>query len=84
MKKATLNSDFYQEMTKKNIGVYTQEEQNRLRDGKVIILGLGGVGGAIAILCVRSGIGSISGVDPDRMSLGRPRKNGKWPSQCRL
>ena len=43
MKKATLNPGFYQEMTKKNIGVYTQEEQNRLRDGKVIVLGLGGL-----------------------------------------
>ncbi len=64
-----LNSDFYQEMTKKNIGVYTQEEQNMLRKGKVIILGLGGVGGSIATLCARSGIGSISGVDPDTFEI---------------
>lgn len=69
MKNSALNPDFYQEMTKKNIGVYTQEEQNRLRDGKVIVLGLGGVGGAIAMLCVRSGIGIISGVDPDTFEV---------------
>ena len=69
MKNATLHPHFYQEMTKKNIGVYTQEEQNRLYYGKVIILGLGGVGGAIAMLCVRSGIGSISGVDPDTFEV---------------
>lgn len=36
---------FYWEMVKKNIGVYTTEEQKRLKDGKVIIFGLGGVGG---------------------------------------
>lgn len=69
MKGFTSSSDFYKEMTKKNIGVYTQEEQDRLRDAKVIILGLGGVGGAIASLCARSGVGSISGVDPDRFEL---------------
>lgn len=69
MKNSALELDFYQEMTKKNIGVYTQEEQNRLRDGKIVILGLGGVGGAIATLCVRSGVGSISGVDPDTFEV---------------
>ncbi len=52
-------------MTKKNIGVYTLEQQARLRQSKVIIFGLGGVGGLEAILCARTGIGHISGVDPD-------------------
>ncbi len=56
---------FYAEMTKKNIGVYTPDQQARLRHSKVIIFGLGGVGGLEAILCARSGIGHISGVDPD-------------------
>lgn len=57
--------DFYNEMTKKNIGVYSEEEQKKLRDSKVIIFGLGGVGGMAAILCARSGIGHLSGIDPD-------------------
>lgn len=60
---------FYKEATKKNIGVYTEEEQSRLRNSKVIIFGLGGVGGMEAILCARSGIGHISGVDPDIFEL---------------
>lgn len=57
--------DFYREMTKKNIGVYTEEQQEKLRDSKVIIFGLGGVGGMESILCARAGVGHISGVDDD-------------------
>lgn len=60
---------FYQEMTKKNIGVYSAQEQHALQNSKVIIFGLGGVGGMEAILCARSGIGSITGVDPDQFEI---------------
>ncbi len=65
MNKDDAINEFYWEMIKKNIGVYTEEQQNKLRNSKVIILGLGGVGGMEAVLCARSGIGHISGVDPD-------------------
>jgi molybdopterin/thiamine biosynthesis adenylyltransferase len=64
-----LSDDFYSEMTKKNIGVYTLEEQTKLRNSRVIIFGLGGVGGMEAILCARAGIGHISGVDPDTFEI---------------
>lgn len=60
---------FYMEMVRKNIGVYTEEEQQRLRDAKVIIFGLGGVGGFEAILCARMGIGHVTGVDPDEFEI---------------
>ena len=53
--------DFYVEMTKKNIGVYSQEEQNKLRASKIIIFGLGGVGGLEAILCRVTGKAGWSG-----------------------
>jgi molybdopterin/thiamine biosynthesis adenylyltransferase len=66
--------DFYYEMTKKNIGVYTEDEQLRLRNSKVIIFGLGGVGGMEAILCARTGIGHISGVDPDIFELSNTNR----------
>lgn len=64
-----MGSQFYDEMTRKNIGVYTKEEQRKLLNSKVVILGLGGVGGAVATLCVRSGVGHISGVDPDTFDI---------------
>lgn len=56
---------FYQQLTFKNIGVYTPAQQETLRHSRVIILGLGGVGGMAAMLCARMGIGHITGVDPD-------------------
>ncbi len=58
-------SDFYKEFTQKNIGVYSETQQNRLKDARIIILGLGGVGGFEAMLAARHGIGHITGVDPD-------------------
>ncbi len=66
--------EFYREVTKKNIGVYTEEEQTRLRDSRIIIFGLGGVGGMESILCARSGIGHISGVDPDIFELSNTNR----------
>lgn len=65
-----INEDaFYKEMVKKNIGVYTEDEQERLRKARVIIFGLGGVGGMEAILCARMGIGHVTGVDPDEFDI---------------
>lgn len=66
--------EFYNEVTKKNIGVYTKEEQEKLRASRIIIFGLGGVGGMESILCARSGIGHISGVDPDIFELSNTNR----------
>lgn len=60
---------FYKEMVKKNIGVYSEQEQKHLKKAKVIIFGLGGVGGMEAILCARMGIGHVTGVDPDEFDI---------------
>lgn len=62
-------SDFYWELTKKNIDVYSKDEQSRLKEAKVVIFGLGGVGGVQAILAARMGIGHITGVDPDEFEV---------------
>lgn len=59
------NEQFYREMTRRNIGVYTEKEQERLRRARVAVCGLGGVGGMEAILCARMGIGAVTGIDPD-------------------
>ncbi|SDZ01507.1 ThiF family adenylyltransferase [Thermoactinomyces sp. DSM 45892] len=62
-------SDFYWELVKKNVGVYSKEEQLTLKEAKVVIFGLGGVGGMQAILCARMGIGHITGVDADEFEV---------------
>lgn len=66
--------EFYNEVTKKNIGIYTKDEQSRLRNSRIVIFGLGGVGGMESILCARSGIGHISGVDPDIFELSNTNR----------
>lgn len=60
---------FYWEMVARNIGVYSREEQEALRTKKVVVCGLGGVGGYEAILCARMGIGSLSGIDDDTFDV---------------
>lgn len=60
---------FYWTMVERNIGVYTRQEQERLRRSRVIVFGLGGVGGYEAILCARMGIGHVTGVDPDEFEV---------------
>ena len=45
------------------------ELNRRLQDRKVVITGVGGLGGWIALLCARVGISNIVGIDPDRVEL---------------
>ncbi|MFT4142007.1 MAG: ThiF family adenylyltransferase [Bacillus sp. (in: firmicutes)] len=56
---------YYWDMVQRNIGVYSKKEQICLRNKKIIIFGLGGVGGYEVILFTRMGVGHITGVDPD-------------------
>lgn len=49
-----------------NYGVFSKEQQDRLRKARVTILGVGGAGGTIAIMLARSGIEGFSLIDPDR------------------
>lgn len=60
---------FYREMVDRNIGVYSWEEQEMLKNARVAICGLGGVGGYESILCARMGIGSVTGVDFDSFEV---------------
>lgn len=53
----------------RNIGWVTDEEQARLRNAKVAIGGLGGVGGDHAIVCARLGIGNFNISDLDNYDV---------------
>ncbi len=55
----------YAEMTTRNIGFVTAEEQQALRDGSVFICGVGGMGGACMQSLVRAGVGSFTIADFD-------------------
>ena len=49
----------YEEMTQRNIGILSCEQQGKLRQSTVAIAGVGGVGGLTAERLVRLGIGGL-------------------------
>lgn len=55
----------YEEIVQRNFGVYTREEQERLRRGSVVIAGLGCVGGMAALILARTGVGKLTLIDHD-------------------
>lgn len=55
----------YKELFERNIGLISEEEQRKLKDAKIALFGLGGLGGVIAEVLARSGIGQMSISDCD-------------------
>jgi molybdopterin/thiamine biosynthesis adenylyltransferase len=54
----------YWQLYQRNIGLFSREQQQALRDAKVFIAGLGGVGGIEAATLARFGIGELVLMDP--------------------
>lgn len=46
----------YEEFFQRNLGVFTPEEQARIKNAKVLIIGSGGIGGVVALALARSGL----------------------------
>jgi molybdopterin/thiamine biosynthesis adenylyltransferase len=55
----------YEELFERNFGIFEVTEQARIRDAKVLIIGCGGIGGVVAIVLARSGLGHFVLMDPD-------------------
>ena len=55
----------YQAAFKRNRGLITEEEQEKLRNSRVAIAGMGGVGGVHLVTLARLGIGKFTIADPD-------------------
>jgi molybdopterin/thiamine biosynthesis adenylyltransferase len=54
----------YDQAYLRNFGLFTREEQEKLRNAKVAVAGLGGVGGVQAATLARMGIGEMAVMDP--------------------
>ena len=56
----------YDELFERNYGIFTHEEQGRIRDARVVIIGCGGVGGVISMILARSGLGHFVLYEADK------------------
>lgn len=61
----TDEKQYYKEAFARNIGLISQEEQEKLQQTTVAIAGMGGVGGIFALSLARLGVGSFHISDPD-------------------
>jgi len=55
----------YEELFERNYGIFSGEEQERIQNAHVSIVGTGGIGGVVAIALARSGLGHFSLQDFD-------------------
>ena len=56
--------DLYKSIFSRNIGFFTESEQEKLRRSTVAIAGVGGIGGLLAERLIRLGIGHLKIIDP--------------------
>ncbi len=59
----------YEQIFERNYGVFSREEQARIRNSKIVIVGSGGIGGMVAIVLTRSGIENFVLYDYDEYSI---------------
>lgn len=64
----------YEEAFKRNLGLITAEEQQRLRRSRVAIMGMGGVGGVHLVTLARIGIGNFTIADPDQFETANTNR----------
>jgi hypothetical protein len=56
----------YEDLFGRNLGVFSAEEQDKIRNTRMAIIGCGGVGGVIALVLARSGVEHLMLVERDR------------------
>lgn len=59
----------YAEMITRNAGFVTPAEQQRLREGRVFVCGVGGMGGAALLSLARAGVGHFTIADMDTFEV---------------
>jgi molybdopterin/thiamine biosynthesis adenylyltransferase len=59
-------TDPYTQLTDRNIGLLTDAQQQALKDSSVAVFGVGGLGGVIAEILARAGVGTLKIADNDR------------------
>ena len=74
--------EIYDKIFKRNVGVITQKEQQILKHSKVAIAGTGGVGGNVAGLLARAGVGHFKLADLDTFSVSNTNRQYGCNMEC--
>jgi tRNA A37 threonylcarbamoyladenosine dehydratase len=53
----------YEKLFQRNYGIFSRDEQQRIRQASILILGCGGIGGLVAIILARSGVSQFVDFD---------------------
>jgi molybdopterin/thiamine biosynthesis adenylyltransferase len=61
-----LSMDFDESFFGRNLGVFSHEQQQRLAESRVLIVGCGGIGGTVAVILARCGVTHFTLVDFDK------------------
>jgi len=59
------NNELYWQIAQRSFGVYSREEQEKIRNGKIAIVGVGCDGGMDAYILARIGVGKLKLIDFD-------------------
>lgn len=70
-----MEEELYFKIHDRNFGIYTREEQNKLRSSKIAIIGQGCVGELCSVISVRLGIGYTTIVDYDTLDISNMNRN---------
>lgn len=65
----------YEQMHSRNYGIYSADEQNRIRNATVAVIGQGCVGELCTIVLAKLGVGSITIADADEYSPANMNRN---------
>jgi hypothetical protein len=55
----------YKEFFKRNYGIFSEEEQEKIKNLRILIIGCGGIGATVAIMLARSGVNHFTLVEFD-------------------
>jgi len=64
-----MQSPTYDEIFQRNIGVFTPEEQEKIKNLKIAIIGVGGLGAPATENLTRLGVGELRLVEPDTFEI---------------
>lgn len=68
---------YYKKITDRNIGFISERQQDILKKTNLVVFGVGGLGGVIAEILIRTGIETITIVDKDKFDMSNlNRQNG--------